>query len=36
MTLVKTSILSFISALIKMLAALVINKALAVYTGFFV
>jgi len=30
MTLVKTSILSFIANLIKMLAALVINKALAI------
>lgn len=33
MTLVKTSILSFIATAIKMLAALVINKAVAVYIG---
>lgn len=33
MTLVKTSILSFIATAIKMIAALVINKAVAVYIG---
>ena len=33
MTLIKTSILSFIATAIKMLAALVINKAVAVYIG---
>jgi len=33
MTLIKTSILSFIATAIKMLAALVINKAIAVYIG---
>ena len=33
MTLVKTSILSFIATAIKMLAALVINKAVAIYIG---
>jgi len=33
MTLIKTSILSFISTVIKMLAGLVINKAVAVYIG---
>ncbi|PIP98808.1 MAG: O-antigen flippase [Piscirickettsiaceae bacterium CG_4_10_14_3_um_filter_44_349] len=33
MTLVKTSILSFIATAIKLLAALVINKAVAVYIG---
>jgi len=33
MTLIKTSILSFIATVIKMLAALVINKAVAVYVG---
>lgn len=33
MTLVKTSILSFIATAIKMLAAIVINKAVAVYIG---
>ncbi|MCF6218700.1 MAG: O-antigen translocase [Gammaproteobacteria bacterium] len=33
MTLVKTSILSFIATVIKLLAALVINKAVAVYIG---
>jgi len=33
MTLIKTSILSFIATVIKMLAGLVINKAVAVYIG---
>lgn len=33
MTLIKTSVLSFIATLIKLLAALVINKAVAVYIG---
>ncbi len=33
MTLVKTSILSFVATVIKMIAALVINKAVAVYIG---
>lgn len=33
MTLVKTSILSFIATAIKMLAAIVINKAVAFYIG---
>lgn len=33
MTLVKTSVLSFIATIIKMLAGLVINKAVAVYIG---
>ena len=33
MTLIKTSLLSFIATVVKLLAALVINKAVALYIG---